>query len=61
MEDVKPNPLVGAIFGAVQDRQVADAARLELLGQVLAELRETNRKLDQVLELGGEALERTKR
>ena len=57
----QPNPLLSHILGAVADRQTADVARLELLNQVGREVERCNGKLDRLVELLEELVERTRK
>jgi len=61
MAEQKPNPLLGAVFGMVQDRQTADVARLELLNQVGREVERCSSRLDQVVKLLEELVARTRK
>jgi len=60
MEGPKPNPLLAHILGAVADRQGAELAKLELLDRVGRGVEHANGKLDQVVALLEELVERSR-
>jgi hypothetical protein len=51
MEGLKPNPLVGAVLGMVQDRQAGEVARLELLARLAGRLDQVVNQLAKQTEL----------
>jgi hypothetical protein len=51
MEGPKPNPLVGAVLGMVQDRQAGEVARLELLARLAGRLDQVVNQLAKQTEL----------
>lgn len=61
MSTPKINPLVATVLGAVQDRQTADVARLQLLGDIGREVERCAVLLKQAVALLEELVERTKR
>lgn len=60
MAEQQPNPLLAGFLGMVQDRQVQQAAELDLLGQLVSELRALNRKTDRLLEIEEEWVRMTR-
>lgn len=61
MAEQKPNPLVGAVFGMVQDRQAAELAKVELLAQIERRLSSIEVRMAQLADLLVELVERGRR